>query len=199
MKKFALIVKFFKNWLFGFFLFRLRSRKCSLAPPCRRVWTPQTLLWCDHRRPEILRASGSSFHDASGASSLCVLQLAGVASHLIYEVTTGELTLTQGFFWSTGKFRCTNLQRGKRQGVGLRPCPRRGADDREVVADGLPLFHSAQLAVDTTMVSTVRADAPRKQCAERTRIFVVLACGGRWSEEAQSFLRHQARAKAQSF
>ena len=54
------------------------------------------------------------------------------------------------------------------QDLDLLPVPR--ADNRrlEVVADGLPLFHGAQLAVDTTMVSTVRADgAPRRQCAER--------------------------------
>ena len=82
----------------------------------------------------------------------------------------------------------------------------------EVVADGLPLFHGAQLALDTTLVSPVRADGgPGRQCAttdgaalEQTRRWkelrypeltgeqgrarlVVLACeiGGRWSEEAQ--------------
>ena len=119
-----------------------------------------------------------------------------------------------------GKLRCTNLQRGRCQGVCQRSCHRR----LEVVADGLPLFHGAQLAVDTTMVSTVRADgAPRRQCAEREppwtepcrtkeRTYpeltgeqgrarlVVLACetGGRWSEDAQSFLRHLARARARS-
>ena len=38
----------------------------------------------------------------------------------------------------------------------------------EVVADGLPLFHGAQLAIDTTLVSPVRSDgAPRRQCATR--------------------------------
>ena len=77
----------------------------------------------------------------------------------------------------------------------------------EVVADGLPLFHGAQLAVDTTMVST---GARWRQCAERDGAaldqarrtkertypkltgehgrarLVVLACetGGRWSEES---------------
>ena len=48
--------------------------------------------------------------------------------------------------------------------------PRAGADNRrlEVVADGLPLFHGAQLAIDTTMVSPVRRDvSPRRQCATR--------------------------------
>ena len=42
-------------------------------------------------------------------------------------------------------------------------------DDRkiEVVADGLPLFHGAQLAVDATLVSPVRGDgSARRQCAD---------------------------------
>ena len=100
-------------------------------------------------------------------------------------------------------------------------------DDRrlEVVADGLPLFHGAQLAIDTTLVSPIRADgAPRRQCATRNGAaldqarrtkerrypeltgefgrarLVVLACetGGRWSEEAHDFLRHLAHARARS-
>ena len=77
--------------------------------------------------------------------------------------------------------------------------------------------------LDTMMVSTVRTDgAPRRQCAERDGAaldqarrtkertypeltgeqgrarLVVLACetGGRWSEEAQSFVRHLALARA---
>ena len=48
--------------------------------------------------------------------------------------------------------------------------PRAGADNHrlEVVADGLPLFHGAQLAIDTTMVSPLRRDgSPRRQCAAR--------------------------------
>ena len=102
------------------------------------------------------------------------------------------------------------------------PGPR--ADNRrlEVVADGLLLFQGAQLAVDTTLVSTVRVDgAPRRQCAERDGAaleqarrtkertypeltgehgrsrLVVLACesGGRWPEETHSQL---ARARAGS-
>ena len=38
--------------------------------------------------------------------------------------------------------------------------PRAGADNRRlaVVADGLPLFYSAQLAIDTTMVFPLRRD-----------------------------------------
>ena len=79
--------------------------------------------------------------------------------------------------------------------------------------DGLPLFHSAQLAIDTTMVSTVRRDGlPRPRSVRddgaalstarclKERTFpvgrarlVVLACEGRWSGEA---LPQQARARA---
>ena len=43
--------------------------------------------------------------------------------------------------------------------------PPRGAQDQrrlEVVADGLPLFHGAQLAIDTTMVSAVRERRPTR-------------------------------------
>ena len=74
---------------------------------------------------------------------------------------------------SAGELCGTDLQGSRSKGVRQHPCPRLGPFPRadnprlEVVADGLPLFHSAQLAVDTTMVSTVRADgAPRRQCAE---------------------------------
>ena len=99
------------------------------------------------------------------------------------------------------------------------------ADERrlEVIADGLPLFHGAQLAIDTTMVSPLGRDgAPHPQCANvdgaamlaarrrkqrrypelagedgRARL-VVLACevGGRWSDESRHFLRQLSRAKA---
>ena len=98
------------------------------------------------------------------------------------------------------------------------------ADSRrlEVVADGLPLFHGAQLVIDTTMVSPLsREGVPHARCAEvdgaaleaarrrkerrypelvgedgRTRL-VVLACevGGRFSDECQHFLRQLSKAK----
>ena len=48
--------------------------------------------------------------------------------------------------------------------------PRAGPDNRrlEVVADLLPLFHGAQLTIDTTVVSPVRRDgSPRRQCATK--------------------------------
>ena len=93
------------------------------------------------------------------------------------------------------------------------------------VADGLPLFGGAQLAIDTTLVSQVRADAEtRGQCARqegaaiaeahrlkhrtypelsgsqgRARLLVLAAeVGGRWSEEARSFVSQLARAKVRS-
>ena len=93
----------------------------------------------------------------------------------------------------------------------------------EIVADGLPLFQGAQLAVDTTLVSVLRRDGvPRQRSTTydgavlmtarrrkervypeltsqrgRTRL-VVLAweVGGRWSEECREFLNKLAKAKA---
>ena len=99
------------------------------------------------------------------------------------------------------------------------------ADNRrlEVVADGLPLFHGAQLAIDTTMVSPLSCSGvSHARCADvdgaatmaarrrkqrrypelagedgRVRL-VVLACevGGRFSEECRHFLRQLSKFKA---
>ena len=101
------------------------------------------------------------------------------------------------------------------------------ADERrlEVVADGLPLFHGAQIAVDTTLVSVLRRDGtPHPRCANedgaalaqarrrkelryrelagqhgRAKL-VVLAreVGGRWSEEYRQFLCQLASAKTRN-
>ena len=95
----------------------------------------------------------------------------------------------------------------------------------EVVANNLPLWNGAQLAIDTTFVSSLRSDgspiphAPlfdgvalqrARRRKERTypelldrngRVrLVVLAIelGGRWSSEASDFLKQLARAKARS-
>ena len=95
----------------------------------------------------------------------------------------------------------------------------------EVVADGLPLFGGAQLAIDTTLVSSVQADGrPRPQCARvdgaalsearrrkqlacpelsgtQGRVWlVVLAAevGGRWSDEARASVSQLAKAKARA-
>ena len=93
----------------------------------------------------------------------------------------------------------------------------------EVVADGLPLFGGAQLAVDTTIVSTLHANGvPRRVhvdgvvlAAARQRkerrypelvgrrgrarlvVLAVEVCG-RWSQETQRFFSSLARAEARS-
>ena len=96
----------------------------------------------------------------------------------------------------------------------------------EVVADGLPLFQGAQLAVDTTAVSVLRRDGvPRRRVVDqdgaaldaarrrkervypeltgqlgRTRL-VVLACevAGRWSEESQPAGQSKGQKRASAF
>ena len=95
----------------------------------------------------------------------------------------------------------------------------------EVVANGLPLWHGAQLAVDTTLVCPVRRDGrPRQHGDSRPGVALVTAArkkreqtypellaagrcrlvvlgfevGGRWSDEALDFVRRLARAKARS-
>ena len=94
----------------------------------------------------------------------------------------------------------------------------------EVIANGLPLFHGAQLAVDTTLVCPIKrngqpqtntdtvpgawlAEARRRKNAtypelvngRRCRLIVLAAeVGGRWSEEAATFLRLLARARARA-
>ena len=102
-----------------------------------------------------------------------------------------------------------------------------GPDGRrlEVVADGLPMFDGAQLAVDTTLASPLHCDgsarpgAPstngvalsaarrRKERAypepvgpHRRARLVVLAgeVGGRWSEETRSFISQLAKAKSRA-
>ena len=93
----------------------------------------------------------------------------------------------------------------------------------EVVADGLPLFGGAQLAVDSTLVSRLRGDgSPHRGAAERDGVALVAArrrkertypeliaprsrarlvvlameVGGEWSPEALTFVRLLAKAKA---
>ena len=101
----------------------------------------------------------------------------------------------------------------------------RGGRRIEIVADGLPLFGGAPLAVDVTLVSPLHCDgspvagadvsdgavlvAARRR-KERTypelvgprarARLVVLAgeVGGRWSQEVNTFVRLLARAKARS-
>ena len=84
----------------------------------------------------------------------------------------------------------------------------------EVVADGLPLFGGVQLAVDTTLVSAIQGDGqPQRGAADRdgvalkrarrkkettypelvqpgsrARLVLALEVGGRWSQEARTFV-----------
>ena len=92
----------------------------------------------------------------------------------------------------------------------------------EVVANGLPSFHGAQVAVDVTLVSPIQRDGcPRPgadtepglaltQAEERKRrtypefgrqgrcrlVVLALEVGGRWSSATQTFLRALARGRA---
>ena len=94
----------------------------------------------------------------------------------------------------------------------------------EIVANGLPLWGGAQLAIDTTLISPIRrngsaqprADEENGVClakarrrkeitypelvrGRRARLVVVgMEVGGRWSQEAQAFVQLLARAKARA-
>ena len=83
----------------------------------------------------------------------------------------------------------------------------------EVVVDGLLLFGGAQFAVDTTLVSVVQGDgqpqrgAPEKETTypelvrpgSRARLVVLaLEVGGRWFQEARTFVQLLAQARARS-
>ena len=101
---------------------------------------------------------------------------------------------------------------------------RRGDRRLEVIANGLPLFHGAQIAVDTTLVSPIkRNDRPQPRTdttpgtwlvearkrknntypelvnGRRCRLVVLAAeVGGRWSSETADFLRSLSRARARA-
>ena len=104
--------------------------------------------------------------------------------------------------------------------------PVRPQDDRrlEIVANGLPLWGGAQIAVDATLVSPVRRNGrPQSRCASeagarleaarqkkedtyrellasrRCRLQVAgLEVGGRWDKSACTFLRLLARARVRA-
>ena len=100
------------------------------------------------------------------------------------------------------------------------------ADGRrlEVIANGLPLFHGEQLAVDTSLVSPIKRDGTARPDAHRTDgialqaararkeatypellgggrcrlVVLALEVGGRWSDEAAEFVWNLAVARARS-
>ena len=110
------------------------------------------------------------------------------------------------------------------QNMNLPGISSRDARQIEVVANGLPLWGGAQLAVDTTLVSPVRrtgtpqpgaatTDGVQLQRARRRKetkyyellqsrrcrlVVLTLEVGGRWSEEAVTFVRLLAKAKART-
>ena len=172
-----------------------------------------------------LRVSGSSFCVASGASSLCVLQLVGVASHLIHVVTTGELALTQGFLVAAGsRWKVALHESAERQAPGCRSTfvsktwiSIHGREQITAVwkwsptvclsstAHSLPWTQrwSAQCELTEPPGGSVQNGTkpyPELTGEQGRAGVVVLACvmGRRWFEEAQSFLRHLARARARS-
>ena len=100
------------------------------------------------------------------------------------------------------------------------------ADGRkiEVIANGLPLFNGAQLAIDTTLVCPVNSSGSAQPRTERVNgawlqearhrkettypellrdrrcklVVIGIEVGGRWSEEAQKSMHMLAQAKARS-
>ena len=61
--------------------------------------------------------------------------------------------------------------------MDLAPGANHMADGRrlEVVVDGLSLFHGSQLAIDTTLVSAVRADGTPRPHGKMSRLRSLLA------------------------
>lgn len=110
------------------------------------------------------------------------------------------------------------------QNVSLQGVSARDSRQIEVVANGLPLWHGAQLAVDATLVSPIRRDGrPQPRAAQedeaqllvarrrkeakyaellrsrRCRLVVLgIEVGGRWSDEALDFVRLLAKSKARA-
>ena len=107
-----------------------------------------------------------------GSLSLRPAMLAGVAVHSISVTTTAQHVLWRGFWVGAGSRWSLRLlvfvaRLGERQDPG-HVAPNRLDERRvEVLADGLPLFHGAHLAVDTTLVSVLgRNGEPPPRCAD---------------------------------
>ena len=92
---------------------------------------------------------------------------AGVACHSTLVATTAQRW--QGF-WTSG------VRSGKCGRTGGR-----GQSCLEIVADGLPLFQGAQLAVDTTLVSVLRRDGVPRQRSTTQSSQARGAAHGLWS------------------
>ena len=182
-----------------------------------------------------LTCSGFSCFVASTFLSQCPLALAGVAVNSTALAITVQVARGQGFW---GGFAlesavariCREAGARVSANVFLRDLdlPIGAMDQRriEVIAEGLPVFHGAQLAINATLVSPLRADCEpqHRRCPEvdgaaltfarrrkehtypelvggRGRARLVVVAGetvGRFSEETQTFLRLLAGAKTRS-
>ena len=111
------------------------------------------------------------------------------------------------------------------QHMNLQGISARDGREIEVVANGLPLWGGAQLAIDATLVSPIRrngqphpqadeADGRRLATARRKKedkyaellrsrrcrlVVLGMEVGGRWSEEALRFTRLLAKAKSRAY
>ena len=168
------------------------------------------------------------------APSPLLLAPAGVAVHSMYLATTAQRVRDQGCWGAGGSVQSAARvcrEAGARVSTNLfmrdldLPVGCRDGRRLEVVADGLPLFNGAQLAIDTTLVSPIRGDGqPRPGCAAhavrhwqwpgenkrrtypelsgqhgRARLVVLAAeVGGRWSAESRGFINQLAKGKARS-
>ena len=143
-------------------------------------WLVCPSLACPRRAiPDLTRNfSGFSGCDASGSRFLLLTVTAGVACHSTLVATTEQLARQPGVLGRRGFALESAAARvcrkaGARVSLNVRvqdmDLARPDALDNrrlEIVADGLPLFLGAQLAVDATLVSVLRRDGtPRPQCA----------------------------------
>ncbi|OLP76330.1 132 kDa protein [Symbiodinium microadriaticum] len=202
-----------------------------------RGWQRRASRACDERAIE------THFTDLSPASRALLLFQAGPHSGRVFTVlpTSDDVTIVSCsvgcvFPWRSAPAHADAAGASTRP-VSFRlgryrsstPSPASAAKPAleriEVVCNGLPLWHGAQLAVDATLVSPLMGDgspqpaadaqpgvslaraAQRKRRhtypellrARRCRLVVFgLETGGRWSEEAATFLRLLAQARAGS-
>ena len=123
-------------------------------------------------------------------SVFCCCDVCGVAVHSILVVTTEQLAQEQGS-WEDEGSRWTSAAARICRGGGARrdmdlAAPNPGDARRlEIVAGGLPLFGGAQLAIDTTLISTLHCDGSAPPTAS-------VAAGGGKSAPIRSWLAPKA-------
>ena len=144
--------------------------------------------------------------------SPCLLALAGVAVHSTALAITAQVARGRGCLGDVAMRGNLQLPRcaAKQEHESVLALDARRI---EVIAEGLPAFHGAQLAIDT-LVSPLRADGePHRRCSDvdartypelsgdqgRDKLIVLAGeTGGQFSVEKQTFIRLFARAKTRS-